>query len=255
MSETVTQNQATEEKGAYTINVDVPERFAAIASSMYIDSNEFCLKAHELFKAAFADSYGFTFDLIQGSNVPMMSAYFDHFDHAEGIPTAVTKDISESGTKNTTLRSTRQYSRRLSEGDRYHITDEGKEAIAPFMMDYTAARKIYQTNDIKWDSVLAEVADTAYNGMAQNQVTKVSYLDPNKIAAKIFGEFDEEGNRLEYGVSIVRSMPTFNGIGSAANNYLLSIARVTENEVYKFCERFGIVGYQPGLNIIRSTGK
>lgn len=253
MSETVTP--VTEEPSVneeYRINVAEHEKFDYMTKTKYIGSNELCKQITDVFKVAFADCYGSRFDFVPGSNMFMITLFFDHDKHSEGDYVAVTKDLEQDSTKNATLRRTRSYSHRLLEGDHFHLTNNGKSALAPFMMDQNTARHIYRNNpkqygsaEINWDKVVADAADSSYgyNGVAR-QLTQVSFLDVNKIVRLIYGDKTEDGKNLEYGVQIVRSAPNFMG------GYLLAINCISEENVFDLASKFGI-GVQAGLNIIR----
>ena len=248
----VTTNDTAEENKEYRINVTEHEDFDYMTKTKYIGSNELCKQVTDVFKAAFADCYGSRFDLIPGSNMFMITLFFDHDKHFDGEYTAVTKDLEQDNTKNATLRRTRSYGHRLLEGDHYHLTNNGMSALAPFMMDQQQARHIYKNSskqygntEINWDKVVADAADSSYgyNGVAR-QLTQVSFLDVNKIVELIYGSETEDGKRLQYGVQIVRSAPNFMG------GFLLAINCISEENVFDLASKFGI-GVQAGLNIIR----
>ena len=150
--------------------------------------------------------------------------------------------------KNNTLRSTRNFTSRYQNGDKFFLTDDAKSGLAPFFFDNL--RSIYKGNgELNWDKISGEVAETSY-GM-QQQYTKVSFIDPAKVAEAIFGKVDEDGVKWVYGVRILRSVPSISMNGTnVATNYMLAIERVCEAEVFKLAQSLGI-GVNSGLNIIR----
>lgn len=239
------------EERVYKINVKSSENFCPTSAGKYIDSTEFCRKVNNILKAAYSDCVGTTFEPVPGTNTFMICAYFDHLNHGSDV-TAVTKKQEDENTRNSTLRMTRAYNRRLQEGDKYHMTPEGKDGLKDFILNPGEARGIYQQGknglQVNWGKICTDLADSSY-GVAPQQYTKISFFDCAKLAAVIYGEEDEDGNPVEYGVRILRSLPTYNGV-NGGTGYMLEVDRVSRNAVIELCNKFGI-GYQPGLNIIR----
>ena len=256
MSEEVKSGAVNEEE-EYRISVAENEKFDYLTQTKYIDSNELCKKISDIFKFAFADCYGCTFDPVPGANTFMISLYFDHDNHGDDEVLAVSRDVDQDNTKNATLRRTRSYGRRLFEGDHYRITKSGISALTPFMMDQYDARAIYKNSnknygrsEINWDKVVSETADSSYGyGNVPRQLTKISFLDINKIVELIYGDTNEEGQKLKYGVQIIRSTPSIMG-GVSVGSYMLAINCISEDNLFALARRFGF-GVQAGLNIIR----
>jgi len=256
--ENTTENTAAVNE-EYRIEVSSHEPFNYLTKTSYIDSVTLCKKVSDLFKAAYADCYGSTFDVVPGQNAFMISLYFDHDNHGDDV-IAVSRDASTSNERNSTLKRTRSFARRLAEGDRFHITQDGISGLTPFMMDAKDARFIYKKNNkqygapdvVNWDDnrVVSETADSAYGyGNAPQQLTKISYIDLGKIVELIYGAKDENGGKLVYLPRILRKMPSFAGsIGS--DNYMLAIDCISDTNIADLANKMGI-GYQAGINIIR----
>ena len=255
----VTANQDTEEKKiSYDISID-PLAFGGICTDKYIKGTAFSKIITEIFKKSYADCYGATFDMIQGTNKFMISLYFDHDIHeGSNLPCGVSKVADEERTENATLNSIRRFQRRNTEGDRYHLTAQGKEGIKKFLMDQRLVGKIYKSagyNKVtpNWKEICVEVADPSY-GNFPKQLTKVSYLDCEKLASMIWGSKEVENSTdpddvIEYGIRVVNSFPTYGGYNSIPE-YLLEVKRISRKHITELCQSFGI-GIQHGLNIIR----
>ena len=254
----VTNNAAEaatqQEEEKYTLEVTSHEPFNPITSSMYIDSRDLCKKASDLFKLAFADCYGSTFDLVPGTQNFMISLYFDHDNHGDQI-VAVSKDALNDNTVNSTLRRTRRFQNQLLNGDHFSITKQGMEAIAPFMFGINQMNHIYKGGrfnngkaEIDWEKVCSETADSTYgyNG-SPRQLTKISFIDPDKLIEMIFGNNSEEGDKYVYTSRILRSLPSF---GGGNTNFKIEVQRIAEKNVIDLANQMGL-GYQAGLNIIR----
>lgn len=252
MSEETTKVTGEEEKEQLKITIEEHENFDYIMKSLFTNTTKFCELAKNLFEGVFEDFYGLSFDVIPGTNSYAVSAYFDHLDH-DGI-VAVSKDAEDEKTKNSTLRRTRSYSRRLSEGDRYHVTADGSSALSDFLFDPSVNRSIYtKDGEVNWSKICTEVADGAGYGAVPRQLTKISFIDPAKLVEAIYGSTDENGKKLVYGVEIKRSMQSFNaftGNMGCTTGYILQISVISETNVIELCNECGI-GFQGNLNIIR----
>ena len=252
MSNDVRNTSNPETKGAFVISVDEHEKFDHISDSKFVSSTDFCGLVSQLFNI-YADFEGCSYEVVPGTNSHMIALYFNHklagtdtvLEDGRGI--AITKDAGVSA-RNNTLRSTRNFLNRYNNGDRFFLTEDAKSGLAPFLFDQN--RSLYKANgEVNWDKVVQEVADGNY-GMPQ-QYTKVSFIDPAKVAEMIYGKVDEDGTKWVYGVRVLRSVPTISiGGSNVTTNFMLAIERVCENEVFKLAQSLG-VGVNSGLNIIR----
>ncbi len=259
--------QKKEEKKKEEVKFDIttkPLIFGGICSDKYIRSDRFAKLVHEVFKKTYADAYGATFDMIPGTNRFMISLYFDHDIHdGDILPCALTKIAENEQTKNATLNSIRKLQNRNTEGDKYHLTDEGKAGIKKFLFDQRSISKIYKSSgfnkvDVNWKEVTAEVYDPVYGSNFPKQLTKVSFLDCDKLAALLWGnkenldpEAKDADDASEYGVSAIKSFPNVYGGVSSNTDYLLQIKRISRKNLIDLCQSFGLGGIQHGLNIIR----
>ena len=244
-------------RGAFTIGVEQHEKFEHISDTKFVSSTDFCGLVSQMF-GIYADFEGCSYEAIPGTNTNMIALFFNHklvganedtianiVD--DGRALAITRD-SDGTAKNSTLRDARNLTSRYMNGDKFFLTDDGKSGLRPFLME--GYRSIMSGNgEINWGKVTQEVSETNYN-MPQ-QYTKVSFIDPAKVAEAIYGKVDEDGTKWVYGVRVLRSIPTIStGMGTVSSNYMLAIERVCEEEVYKLAQQCG-VGVSSGLNIIR----
>lgn len=258
MSENATANKEQAKTKAMEIKFDEHLSFDPICDSKFLSSKDLCTLISQMFRDCYADYEGCTFEFVPGSTIPMISLYFNHknYDGAD-LPVACSKDIDEDNTVNNTLRRVRSYQNALRNGDRFHLTPEGKDGLADFLI---SSRNLYKNKngEVDWKKIHSDVSDPnamymGGNGMG-TQYTKVSYLDPNKIVAAMFGDVDETKNRWEYGVRVIKSMPTVGAMMGYANNnpseWMLAIDRVCEQHVTELARRFGY-SVNSGLPIIR----
>ena len=222
-----------EQRTKYSVNVE-PMAFEADAESMTLTSEELCALTNEFFKAAFADYAGCKFEASQGQ--PVMSLYFDHVKHAEDDAKYYACDMVGSKTSGSTvIDRTRNYDRLVKEGDRYHLTDDGKDVIQPLLLPRFANRR-----NLNWGDIVADFVDRSnvsyFNPMnGGNAMTKVMYIDPNAICAKLFGD-----KGFSYSVQIRGDLYAFrNGFGGAAN-YVLNILKVDNDVITKTYKKLGV---------------
>lgn len=224
------------------------ETFKHITDSEFTTSTEFCERVSALFSNIYADYEGCNWDFVPGYNLPAIALFFNHKEDASsGLPFACSKEDTTSNAVNSTLRSTRSYSNRLVNGDRYYLTEKG-QALEEFVYDQFFVTKDNKRK-VNWSKLVSEVADS--NFAIPQQYTQVKFLDPAKIAEVIYGKSDENGEWV-YGVRTLRSIPSFtmfNGSMGTAG-YAIAIERVSRDEVNRLARQFGL-NTNAGLSIIR----
>lgn len=241
-------NENTVEKVEFKISdlITEHEQLKPIMDSEFTTSTEFCERVSALFSNIYADFEGCMWDFVPGSNLPAITLVFNHKEGGSDLPYACSKEDTSANAINSTLRSTRSYSNRLANGDRYYLTEKG-QALEEFIHD-----AFFTTKDNKrkanWAKLVSEIADT--NFTVAQQYTQVKYLDPTKIAEAIYGKTDENGEWV-YDVKVIRSIPTITFMGAApSSSYVIAIGRVSHDEVEKLAKRFGL-NTNAGLSIIR----
>ncbi len=246
--QTESNEKANESKGEFKIVVQEHEPFDAITDSTYMTSTAFGEKVSALFKSVFRDCEGCAFEINQQGQA-YIAVYFNHNEAPEdGRAAAVSRDVgTTSNIHNETVKRVRNNDNRNRFGDRYYLTNEGKEGIDDFLFDYLINRN---NGKIQWDRITADVSQQGQMyGQRALQYTKVSMLDPVKLASVIFGDTDENGERVEYGVSVLKSAPQMS-IGNFQPVWILEIKRVFEKSLVGVCNSLGLAP-SSGLNIIR----
>ena len=255
MSENNNTTVVEDAKSKFVINelITEHEKFEHIADRKFISSTDLCTMVSAVLQNVYSDYEGCNFDILPGSNIPIIKVYFNHRNQVkktadgEELPFACTKENTDTKTVNTTLRSTRSYNSRLLNGDRYFLTEEGR-GLGEFVID--APNFKTKDNEVIWNKITSEVADG--NFASNQQYTMVTALSAAKIVEAIFGRTDADGISWVYDVFILRSIPSYTMFsqGVSTAGYMLSIERVSENEVLKLAKQFGL-SLNSGLNIIR----
>ena len=251
-----------EQEQALKIMVDEHAKFNPISDTKYLTSVEFCEIVSSLFRNIFADWEGCKMAPLQGANTLQMLFYFNHKEQVianSDLCRGCTKD-EDSTTKSQTLAALRHRDHLLTNGDSYHLTEDGMSSLRDFLYDNA---NLYKRNgDVDWKKVVAEASDYVAQGYGQpvaQQLTQISWIDPVKLATLIFGENDDNGEdnaNWVYNIRVLRSMPSANysfGMYVGNNqpqNYLLAIDRISGEETKKLAALYGLV-LGNGLGIVR----
>lgn len=244
MSESKNNSTNETKREPYSIDLKNPIPFEEDFSGKIITSVQFCKLVNQLYRTGFADYVGCTFEVNNG--IPVMSFYFSHTRPTEdGVYACERGDIKSS--ESSIINRARNRDRQMREGDRYKITEDGKDVISKLLHS-----RFYNNGKPQWSNIVTDIADTStatiYNPNAVTQLTKITGIDPRRICAKLWGSEQDS----DYGVE-VKSNLAFNNAGMPGaqtnNNYVLSITKAFSENIKKTYESLGI-GVM-GSNIIR----
>lgn len=233
----------------FVVELEDPFEFGAIASTKFITSNDLCAKVSELFHEVFADYEGCIFEMT--GNEPTISLFFNHGEYPDAAHVA-TEKIGSKSVGSTIIDRSRSRDRLLKEGDRFAITEDGKDVIKDLLI-----LKVFNNGNPDFSRIASEWADRApvnsYLVQAPTQYTKVSFISVPRICGLLFGSKDKDGNEVEYSANVVSAI---NPTGYAYTNtfttpnYILNITQASSKEVIDFYNKIGI-GVSAGMNIIR----
>lgn len=248
------QNSNTNTESALDINVEQHLKFNSISDVMYTNNTEYCGAASNLFRGVYSDCVGSRLVLIPQTNQLQLQLFFDHREVApeDGKFRAISRDGKVTAA-NPTLAAIRRRDHLLNEGDRYYLTPDGKSGLTKFLFD---GPTVFEKNgDVKWNRVVAEVSDSSNQYMSQQlpqQLTQVSFIDPVKVAAALYGSTDDDGEQWVYNVTVKRSIAAVNSYPYYAannNNLILAIERISVEQTKKLAAQYGLV-FNNGLGII-----
>lgn len=239
------------------LTIEEHDEFDPIVGVKYLSAKELCETVSSIFKVLFGDFEGCTLAGIPGSNQIEIKLFFNHTNGKPGMAMCCSKEIDEDGTKNSLLLKTRRYNSRMTQGDRYFVTEEGKATLAPLLINNKAL--LQNNGTINWGKVCSEVADTssqyAFEQMRQ-QYTAISFIDPVKLIELIYGDrtVDQSGNEHKwvYNLRVINSIPTLTLQNNANSpmNWMLGIDRISEEETEKLAKRYGL-SMSNGLDMVR----
>ena len=239
------ENQTQEARKPFKVEITDHYDFNAIASGMFITSNEFCKMVADMMKSIFADFEGCTFDVQNGGGEPTIGLIFNHGDYTNSeLPVC----CERSGAKpvGSTIidrgRSRDLYNRN---GDRYFLTEDGQD----FVKTLISRRFFNNGGNIDFKRVVSEFVDRGPANIAFNQqqvqFTKVCWIDIKRLCALLFGTDEENGDNVEYDFRLCAPIQSY---GSVCN-YVLKIDRISAKELTNFCTKIGVS--MQSINIIR----
>lgn len=230
-----TKNTSTE---ALKFEVVEHEPFIPDGSIKLCDGHVFIRNYVEpIFADTFADYYGAKFELTNTNNL-MIALYFDRRDHDKDAVVATTRNpgSTDDGIKNRAIIETRQYTLRNRFADRWYLTEDGMNFMENIFMPNAINKR---NGKVNYGNVITTVDMSnqyAFNVGQGYQLTKVSFIDPSKIAAEVFGRKDDEGTYI-YKVSVNR---VIGGPYATSSDFSLRIDRLNMNNYNKYCADHGI---------------
>ena len=240
--------KSTEQRTPYSIEIDPKDcvAFEPVFSGRFLTSAELLRLVNDIMYSAFADYNGSKFITTNMGNVKVatIELYFDHNDHSnDALPCACSRAEGKT-VGNNVLDRTRSRDRARRDGDRYIITEDGKDVISKLLNS-----RFYNRGKINWGSVVAEATDFGANRFTQQavQITKIQFIDPRKLLRLIYGGKDENGGNVDYDFTIAADLTPQNNFqqyasAAASHNYLLSITKASEENIKKAYNALGI-GY------------
>lgn len=238
-------DQKTENKREpYVIKVDQHQPFDAIAQTKYITSNELCRLTSELFRGVFEDYEGCIFETNNGE--ASMTLVFNHGKYDENATVACRLGNAQSS-GNSVIDRTRTRDYIVRDGNKYLLTEDGKDAITPLLVP-----RIWNNGNPNWSRIVSDWVDrnmmNAFSIQQLPQYTKVSYIDLRQLCRLIFGSTDGDDN-VDYSVLIMSTLTPYAALGKMNVNYMLNITRASSKEVAAAYEKLGFGTM--GTNIVR----
>lgn len=251
-NETASKDVKKEERVPFKIELDQHIPFNGVAESKYITSMDFLHLISVLFKNVYADFEGCVLDSNNTGDI-MAGLIFNHGRYDEGDVVACERfDAKTSGS--TVIDKMRFNDRQMTVGDRYVLTQDGVDGLAPLVLP-----KYYKNgkpnNGPNWGTIVGEWTEAApqsmYTYQQPVQYTKVSGISLERICSLLYGTGSEDDGYFEYGVKVVGVIPNpFQTQNQRNANYVFLITKASKGELENVYRKLGFGN--TGSSIIRA---
>lgn len=243
-------NETTEKKERFTISVLEHEEFPKAYEGYFVKSTNFCKMVSAFFRTVYSDFEGCTLEFTE-RNRPYLALYFNQREEAptNGTVAATCRFSPESNTGNGVLDRRRQMDGWMKYGDRYYLTEEGKEGLEDLLLPEAFDQK----RRVNWGKIVAPVSYTNNQPYAPKtpQYTKVNFISMDAICDMIYGVQSEDGKHV-HSVSVLYSLnPTAPGI-AVSRCFMLRVDRMNDTELREIAQND--LGFMIGgndINIVR----
>lgn len=236
----------TEKRQPMYIEITQPERFEALAATTMETTQRLAKRINKLFSTAFADYYGAAIYCMAGNgNVGPQFSVEVHFKPIEvgslgpddGRVRAF-KPIEEDTPKSDVVANIKKIYGSFRTSARFAMTPEAAEILSEFMINGTG---IDPFNIQTYDRYKAEYVDNATFGQTPAMV-KVSNLDLSKLIRKIYGNRNDEGKKVDYGVIPYGPVaPTANAAMNSTANWRVIIMQIEAEKTFDLATEFGLI--------------
>lgn len=220
----------------YVVEVE-PSPFDSDGKMRYMTSLELCRAVNKYFCAAFADYYGCVFEMTSGPAT--MTLYFDHIASQDNGVYACSRPTTSEEQASTVITKLRARDRQLREGDRYTLTEDGKDIIFKLIIP-----RLYNQGKPDIRKFVTDVYDNggyAYGNISGVQRTKVTGIDLNKLCQILWGKKDPEtGDIYEYSVDVKGDLNRGMGFMNQNPNYFLMITQANSTHLVDTYQKLGI---------------
>ncbi len=238
MSETNNKQQNNTERKPFRIMIDEHPKFPGTSKSAYIISDDLCKLTSEVFKSAFDDFEGCRFEVEQ-NGLYYVTLFFNHGDYGKDATVACERIDSTQHTGSRIIDRSRSIDARIKHGDRYYLTEDGKDVISTLLIP-----SAYNRGNIKWGNIVYEFAEQNPYGMYNtnpynvNQYTAVRFIDPSRLVSLIYGRKNGD-DTFEYAAELAATLPGYQG-ANTSGKYVLNVTQADVQEIEKLASKLGI---------------
>lgn len=226
------------------INVE-PQEITSVYKVKLMSQTEFEDDVHAIFSRVMPQYCGCTLSM-EPNNQMKLVIYFEDRPDLVWPENASTIRAIKSIHEKTNTKSSMDLIERTNFLQRnkqkvWELTQEGKDALAPFINQGPQFRKgDPKDRNYNWDNpnlCYNEVERNYVNGAFQEVYTyKLAVvLDINRVLSKMYGSKDEEGNRYFYALFPIRPLPAYTYVDAKGHQivskYLIQIMQINEQNV------------------------
>lgn len=247
MNETKNKQQNNAGRQTYKITIDEHPKFPATSKSAFIMTHDLCKKASEVFNSTFADYEGCFFE-VDPNGLFYVTLVFNHGEYGDEVVACKRGGIEKSSGYKLLDRS-RSIDNRIKHGDRYLITEDGKDIIAPLLLS-----NYFNNGNINWSRIVGDYSENRSAGYSQYnfynapQLTQIKFIDVNRLIGLIYGrKIGDE--KFEYMAQLTGALHGGNFANPNINGeYVLTVTQADVEEVNNLASKLGM---NMGSKIIR----
>lgn len=251
------QGQQAAEKKEPTAIVVEPVEMVGTHKAKFISSDSLQKLVYRLFNSVTPDFEGPRIRVDGGTGEILCDLFFSENPRASvgaGQVKAIEPLLNPNG-KNRVSSIITTYNQRNSSYRRYELTDEAKEAFAPFIPDNPKYTERYDRSNhvrkINWKNVVSEEQEQSAFGQQAKVYVRIP-VDLNKILATIYGKNSEDGKYI-YMVNVNRVLNSYREPGGnlVALSWMFVINQLNETALMEAYREIGGTPVQNTIGIYR----
>lgn len=239
----------------FRIYIESHPEFPAQYGGFFLTSSSLCKTFSDVFREVYSDWEGCKLEFDRG--IPVITSFFNQRqEDINGLVPATSIFNGKKVSGNNVIDRRRNMDEQQRNGDRFFLTQEGKDGLSKFIVNHRISRK---SGEPDWGSIVLQaspgqpVQGSPMGFFNRVQYTMVRYMDPNKILSEIYGSTNEKGEPVEYAITVVNnrsSIPGYANRGIDAG-WLLRVDQLNSKQLAEVAQRD--LGYMmvDDLGIIR----
>lgn len=247
----MSNNQNTEPRKPMFLEIVEPEKFDSIARTTFETTQRLAKRINKLFSTAFVDYHGSVIYNVAGNGNATFNQQFMVEIHFKPLTVGSVapndtrvrafKPIDESaGDKSNVLAGVKSIYNNFRSTAKFELTAEGAEILSEFMLPGV---KVDPFKPSTYDPLKAEYVDTPQYGQSPIMV-KITSLDIIKLIKKIYGNKNEAGNRVDYGIipyGPVAPLNNANPMVQSSANWRLQILQINADKTFDMASEMGLI--------------
>lgn len=242
-----TNKENTGKRQPMYIEITQPEKFDKLAATTLETTQRLAKRINKLFSSAFVDYHGAAIYCMAGNgNVApyqqfMVEIHFKPLTvgsvNQNDTRVRAFKPIEEGVAKSDVVANLKRIYGNFKSSARFELTSEASEILSEFMISGT---NVDPFNPATYNQYKAEYQD---NQFGQNPVmVKIVNLDLTKLIRKIYGNKNEEGKRVDYGIIPYGPViPTANAMVNNNANWRVIIMQIEAEKTFDLASEFGLI--------------
>ena len=248
-------NNQNETRKPMRLEIVEPEKFDSLARTTFETTQRLAKRINKLFSTAFADYHGsVVYSLAGNGNVAayqqfMVELHFKPLTAGSVSPddqrVRAFKPIDEAaGDKSNVLVGVKSIYNNYRSTAKFQLTEEAAEILSEFMLPGVNVDPFKPSS---YDGLKAEYVDNVQFGQAPVMV-KIINLDLVKLIKKIYGNRNEDGNRVDYGIIPYGPVaPNMNNVAAQNSaNWRVAIMQINADKTFDVASEMGIIPVNAG---------